>query len=73
MAMYEGSGSGVVFNHAAGLIAVPTENYRVQFYSLFDDREISEVSIFGVVYGMHVNQFSDRFPISVYALSYFSF
>ncbi|KAI3456714.1 hypothetical protein Pfo_013377 [Paulownia fortunei] len=45
MEMYEGFGSGVVFNHTAGLIAVPTENYRVQFYSLFDDREISEVQI----------------------------
>ncbi|KAL3820938.1 hypothetical protein ACJIZ3_006843 [Penstemon smallii] len=43
--IYEGFGSGVVFDRAAGLIAVPTENYRVQLYSLFDDREISEVQI----------------------------
>ncbi|KAL7130641.1 hypothetical protein ABFS83_13G148500 [Erythranthe nasuta] len=43
--MYDAFGSGVVFNHTAGLIAVPTENYRVQFYSLFDDREVSEVQI----------------------------
>ncbi|PIN01346.1 WD40 repeat protein [Handroanthus impetiginosus] len=45
MEIYEGFGSGVVLNHTTGLIAVPTENYRVQFYSLFDDREISEVQI----------------------------
>ncbi|KAL2245138.1 UNVERIFIED_CONTAM: U3 small nucleolar RNA-associated protein 17, partial [Sesamum indicum] len=45
MEIYEGFGSGVVFNHTSGLLAVPTENYRVQFYSLFDDREISEVQI----------------------------
>lgn len=44
MDMYAGFGSTVVFNPAAGLIAVPAENYRVQFYNLFDDREISEVS-----------------------------
>ncbi|KAL6514005.1 hypothetical protein OROHE_019461 [Orobanche hederae] len=42
MGMYEGVGSNVVFNSTAGLIAVPTDNYRVQLYSLFDDREISE-------------------------------
>ncbi|GFQ03218.1 WD repeat-containing protein 75 [Phtheirospermum japonicum] len=45
MEMYEGFGSNVVFNSTSGLIAVPTENYRVQFYSLFNDREISEVQI----------------------------
>ncbi|KAG6407349.1 hypothetical protein SASPL_130338 [Salvia splendens] len=45
MDMYEGFGSVVVFNPTAGLIAVPAENYRVQFYSLFDDREISQVQI----------------------------
>ncbi|KAL0443184.1 UNVERIFIED_CONTAM: U3 small nucleolar RNA-associated protein 17 [Sesamum latifolium] len=45
MEIYEGFGSGVVFNHTSGLLAVPTENYRVQFYNLFDDREISEVQI----------------------------
>ncbi|KAL6567645.1 hypothetical protein OROGR_001313 [Orobanche gracilis] len=42
MEMYEGAGSNVVFNNTAGLIAVPTDNYCVQLYSLFDDREISE-------------------------------
>ncbi|KAK4398713.1 hypothetical protein Sango_1346800 [Sesamum angolense] len=45
MEIYEGFGSGVVFNHTSGLLAVPTENYRVQFYNLFDDREISEVKV----------------------------
>ncbi|XP_047981141.1 WD repeat-containing protein 75 [Salvia hispanica] len=45
MDMYEGFGSAVVFNPTAGLIAVPAENYRVQLYSLFDDREISQVQI----------------------------
>ncbi|KAL2497222.1 Transducin/WD40 repeat-like superfamily protein [Abeliophyllum distichum] len=43
--IYEGSGSGVFFDHTAGLVAVPTDNYSVQFYSLFNDCEISEVQI----------------------------
>ncbi|CAI9755136.1 unnamed protein product [Fraxinus pennsylvanica] len=43
--IYEESGSGVVFDHTAGLVAIPTDNYSVQFYSLFNDREISEVQI----------------------------
>lgn len=47
--MYEGFGSDVVVNPTAGVIAVPAENYRVQFYSLFDDREISEVSTIRIV------------------------
>ena len=42
----EGSCSGVAFNHSDGLAAICTENYRIQFYSLFDDREISEVILF---------------------------
>ncbi|XP_027172674.1 WD repeat-containing protein 75 isoform X1 [Coffea eugenioides] len=41
----EGSCSGVAFNHSDGLAAICTENYRIQFYSLFDDREISEVQV----------------------------
>lgn len=49
MEMYEGAGSNVVFNSTAGLIAVPTDNYRVQLYSLFDDRETSEVSMINIV------------------------
>lgn len=47
MDLYEGFGSALVFDPSAGLIAVPAENYRVQFYSLFDDREISEVRVTG--------------------------
>ncbi|XP_068328193.1 uncharacterized protein [Pyrus communis] len=31
--------------YAASLVALRTENYRIQFYSLFDDREMSEVQI----------------------------
>ncbi|XP_073303500.1 uncharacterized protein [Primulina huaijiensis] len=45
LGIYKGFGSGVVINYTAGVIVVPTENYCVQFYSLFDDREISEVQI----------------------------
>ncbi|KAL5579038.1 hypothetical protein UlMin_011480 [Ulmus minor] len=33
------------FDHSAGLIALRTENYCIQFYSLFDDRIISEVQV----------------------------
>ncbi|XP_052178617.1 uncharacterized protein LOC127792219 isoform X2 [Diospyros lotus] len=43
--VYEGSCSGFVFDSTAGLVAVRAENYCIQFYSLFDDREISEVQI----------------------------
>ncbi|KAL8461980.1 hypothetical protein ACS0TY_033171 [Phlomoides rotata] len=45
LATYEGFGSDVVVNPTDGVIAVPAEDYRVQFYSLFDDREIQEVQI----------------------------
>ncbi|XP_071730304.1 uncharacterized protein [Rutidosis leptorrhynchoides] len=34
-----------VFDQTSGLVAVRTENYCIQFYSLFDDREISEVQV----------------------------
>lgn len=44
--MYEGLGNGIAFDQTAGLVAVRTENYSIQFYSLFDDRGISEVRIF---------------------------
>ncbi|PON79543.1 WD repeat containing protein [Trema orientale] len=37
--------SKFAFDHSAGLVALRTENYCVQFYSLFDDREISEVQV----------------------------
>ncbi|CAA0815500.1 Transducin/WD40 repeat-like superfamily protein [Striga hermonthica] len=46
MEMYDGFGSNIVFNNTCGLIAVPTENYRVQFYDLLSDRAISEVQIY---------------------------
>ncbi|KAF5948962.1 hypothetical protein HYC85_014919 [Camellia sinensis] len=36
---------GFVFDYTAGLVAVCAENYCIQLYSLFDDREISEVQI----------------------------
>lgn len=34
---------GFAFVHTTGLVAIPTENYCIQFYSLYGDREISEV------------------------------
>ncbi|KAF2316947.1 hypothetical protein GH714_007512 [Hevea brasiliensis] len=42
---YKGLCSGVAFDHNAGLIALRTENYSIQLYSLFDDRGISEVQV----------------------------
>ncbi|KAL8230509.1 hypothetical protein R6Q57_000287 [Mikania cordata] len=43
--MFRGSCNDFVFDHAAGLVAVRTESYCIQFYSLFGDREISEVQV----------------------------
>ncbi|KAE8700133.1 formin BNI1-like [Hibiscus syriacus] len=43
--MYEGLGNGIAFDQTAGLVALRTENYCIQFYSLFDDRGISEVQV----------------------------
>ncbi|KAK9278012.1 hypothetical protein L1049_027569 [Liquidambar formosana] len=43
--VHEGLCSGFVFDHTAGLVALRTENYCIQLYSLFDDREISEVQV----------------------------
>ncbi|KAI3496693.1 hypothetical protein L1887_39064 [Cichorium endivia] len=43
--MLKGSNSNFVFDHTTGLVAVPTENYCIQFYSLFDDREISQLQV----------------------------
>ncbi|EEF29164.1 wd40 protein, putative [Ricinus communis] len=37
--------SGVAFDRTSGLVAVRTENYCIQLYSLFDDRGISEVQV----------------------------
>ncbi|XP_009627084.1 uncharacterized protein [Nicotiana tomentosiformis] len=41
----DGSSEGIVFDSATGLVAIRSENYCVQFYSLFDDREVSEVQV----------------------------
>ncbi|XP_061992370.1 uncharacterized protein LOC133710341 [Rosa rugosa] len=43
--VYEAICSKFSFDDTAGLVALRTENYRIQFYSLFDDREISEVQV----------------------------
>ncbi|XP_021714730.1 WD repeat-containing protein 75-like [Chenopodium quinoa] len=43
--MWNGLSSGFTFDHSAGLVALPTDNYRIQFYSLLDDTEITEVQI----------------------------
>lgn len=37
--------SGCVFDQKAGVVALHTENYGIQFYSLFDDHAISEVQV----------------------------
>ncbi|WCJ37640.1 Transducin/WD40 repeat-like superfamily protein [Euphorbia peplus] len=37
--------NGVAFDQNNGLVALRTENYCIQFYSLFDDRGISEVQV----------------------------
>ncbi|OVA15479.1 WD40 repeat [Macleaya cordata] len=41
----EGLCSGIVFDRSAGLVAIRMETYCIQFYSLFDDREISQVQV----------------------------
>nr|XP_028952462.1 LOW QUALITY PROTEIN: WD repeat-containing protein 75 [Malus domestica] len=43
--IYDGIAGKFAFDHTDGLVALCTENYRIQFYSLFDDREMSEVQI----------------------------
>lgn len=43
--IYEGLHSRFIFDQTAGLVAFRTENYCIQFYSLFDDRENFEVQI----------------------------
>lgn len=42
---FDRSCNGLVFDYSNGLVAVCTDNYCVQLYSLFDDREISEVQV----------------------------
>ncbi|CAN4102517.1 unnamed protein product [Withania somnifera] len=41
----DGSSEGTVFDSAMGLVAICSENYCIQFYSLFDDREVCEVQV----------------------------
>ncbi|KAJ6923457.1 WD repeat-containing protein 75 [Populus alba x Populus x berolinensis] len=43
--MCNGLQSGIAFDCNAGLVALRTENYCIQLYSLFDDRGISEVVV----------------------------
>ncbi|KAL9339352.1 hypothetical protein Peur_068367 [Populus x canadensis] len=43
--MYNGLRSGIAFDSNEGLVALPTENYCIQLYSLLDDRGISEVQV----------------------------
>ncbi|CAN4103824.1 unnamed protein product [Withania somnifera] len=39
------SSEGIVFDPAMGHVAIRSENYCIQFYSLFDDREVCEVQV----------------------------
>lgn len=41
----EGSCNVMAFDYSTGLVALRTETYSIQFYSLFDDREISQVQV----------------------------
>ena len=41
----EGSCNGLAFNQTSGVAAICTDNYCIQFYNLFDDREIAEVRL----------------------------
>ncbi|CAN1166653.1 WD repeat-containing protein 75 [Linum perenne] len=41
-----GISNGISFDCNAGLVALRTEDYSVQLYSLFDDRGISEVQVY---------------------------
>ncbi|KAG6487383.1 hypothetical protein ZIOFF_055969 [Zingiber officinale] len=42
---HEGSCTQVAFEQTTGLVAVSTEDYCVQFYSLFDNHEVSELYV----------------------------
>ncbi|XP_031265869.1 WD repeat-containing protein 75 isoform X1 [Pistacia vera] len=42
---YEALCRGIAFDQSAGLVALHTGNYCIQFYSLLDDRGISEVQV----------------------------
>lgn len=39
----ERSCSDFVFDHASGLVALRTPDYRIQFFSLFENFEVSQV------------------------------
>ncbi|KAK1303998.1 hypothetical protein QJS10_CPB11g01412 [Acorus calamus] len=43
--IYEGLYRGFAFNRAAGLAALQTQSYCIQFFSLYDDREVSQVQV----------------------------
>ncbi|KAF5749410.1 hypothetical protein HS088_TW04G01379 [Tripterygium wilfordii] len=43
--LYSNVYNKVSFNQNDGLVALPTERYCIQLYSLYDDREISEVQV----------------------------
>ncbi|KAK1325326.1 hypothetical protein QJS10_CPA01g00831 [Acorus calamus] len=43
--IYEGLYCGFAFDHAAGLAALRTQSYCIQFFSLYDDREASQVQV----------------------------
>ncbi|XP_023900086.1 uncharacterized protein LOC112011971 [Quercus suber] len=42
---YEGLSSGFAFDYTSGLVALRTESYGIQFYSLFDDHGMYEVQV----------------------------
>lgn len=42
---YKGLCSEFAYDHAAGLVALRTEDYCVQFFSLFDNLEVSQVQV----------------------------
>lgn len=42
----QGSNNGFAFDQNGGLVALRSENYSIQFYSLFDDCGICEVSMY---------------------------
>lgn len=42
----QGSNNGFAFNQNGGLVALRSENYSIQLYSLFDDCGICEVRMF---------------------------
>ncbi|KAK1257118.1 hypothetical protein QJS04_geneDACA023666 [Acorus gramineus] len=43
--IYEGLYFGFAFDRAAGLAALRTQSYCIQFFSLYDDREASQVQV----------------------------